>query len=240
MPALNGNTSKSAISFQSSDFPSKYASIITGDTGRTSTHRPLEPGRMGVVLPPADKNDASFEQITVAGGAKVSFKSLSTGKFAGMLLTLTSGLEGSCSSSYKKTDGEGDVVLAAGTAGDAAATWTLAPATAPPAPPTPPPPGPVSVSVAVDEVTHQISPLVMGCHSDSGYAHQARGFYSQMIVGDSFNATGFAQATWNIRADPGVAFSATMDEADQFYGAPSEKLVYVSGKGTQEGYTKSC
>jgi hypothetical protein len=26
----------------------------------------------------------------------------------------------------------------------------------------------------------------MGCHSDSGYTHQARGLYAQMIVGESF------------------------------------------------------
>jgi hypothetical protein len=34
--------------------------------------------------------------------------------------------------------------------------------------------------------THQINPLFMGCHSDSGYTHQPRGFYSQMVFGESF------------------------------------------------------
>eukprot|EP01052_Picozoa_sp_SAG31_P047917 SAG31_NODE_9796_length_1226_cov_1.090506_2_plen_210_part_01 len=94
------------------------------------------------------------------------------------------------------------------------------------------PKGPVDLVLHTDQVTHQISPLAMGCHSDSGYAHQARGipespmvlglslpllltvhidvfqltrnvafligFYSQMIVGDSFNATGYPDGRWNV------------------------------------------
>ena len=34
--------------------------------------------------------------------------------------------------------------------------------------------------------THPVSPLYLGCHSDSGFAHQPRGFYAQMVVGESF------------------------------------------------------
>jgi hypothetical protein len=44
------------------------------------------------------------------------------------------------------------------------------------------------VSVVVDptNVTHLVNPLMMGCHSDSGYGHQVRGLYAQLIVGESF------------------------------------------------------
>jgi hypothetical protein len=54
-----------------------------------------------------------------------------------------------------------------------------------------------------------------------------------MIVGDTFNATGFTGGRWNIRADAGVAFAATEDSApaSMFYGAPSESMQYVSGTG---------
>ena len=30
--------------------------------------------------------------------------------------------------------------------------------------------------------------LTMGCHSDSGFAHEPRALYSQMIMGESFEA----------------------------------------------------
>jgi alpha-galactosidase len=42
------------------------------------------------------------------------------------------------------------------------------------------------VSVDASKVTHQLNPLHMGCHSDSGFAHQPRGFYSQLLYGESF------------------------------------------------------
>ena len=37
-------------------------------------------------------------------------------------------------------------------------------------------------------VTHQLHKLDMGCHSDSGYSHQPRNLYSQMIYGSSFES----------------------------------------------------
>jgi alpha-L-arabinofuranosidase len=42
------------------------------------------------------------------------------------------------------------------------------------------------VNVDASKVTHQLNPLHMGCHSDSGFAHQPRGFYSQLLYGESF------------------------------------------------------
>ncbi len=82
----------------------------------------------------------------------------------------------------------------------------------------------------------------MGCHSDSGYEHQARGFYAQMIVGASFNSTGFTRSGgdsafarapgWNLElSDPDVSFSASTDATALFYGAASEKLA-LTGTGS--------
>jgi len=80
----------------------------------------------------------------------------------------------------------------------------------------------------------------MGCHSDSGFEHQARGFYAQMIVGASFNSTGFPKngdgafarsPGWNLRlSDPSVSFAATTEPTALFHGVASEKLT-LTGKG---------
>ena len=88
----------------------------------------------------------------------------------------------------------------------------------------------------------------MGCHSDTGFEHQARGFYAQMIVPDSFNSTGFtdnkypstsgafAQSPgWNIELSaPSVPFAADTDLTEQFHGVASERLVY-GAQGTGIG-----
>lgn len=41
----------------------------------------------------------------------------------------------------------------------------------------------VNISVDTRRFTHTLNPLHLGCHSDSGFAHTERGFYSQMIFG---------------------------------------------------------
>ena len=49
-----------------------------------------------------------------------------------------------------------------------------------------------NAAVIVVDIPSQISAvneLIMGCHSDSGYAMQSQGFESQMVVGESFEAT---------------------------------------------------
>ena len=90
----------------------------------------------------------------------------------------------------------------------------------------------------------------MGCHSDSGFEHQARSFYAQMIVPDSFNATGFtpsphwggnastdgsfssARVGWNVeKSAPSVAFAHGTDNSSRFHGVASERLS-LAGKGS--------
>ena len=43
-----------------------------------------------------------------------------------------------------------------------------------------------TVTVNVSNITHDANQFYLGCHSDSGFTHQPRGFYSQMIYGESF------------------------------------------------------
>lgn len=97
--------------------------------------------------------------------------------------------------------------------------------------------GPDNITIHTDNVTHRISPLSMGCHSDSGFEHQARGFYAQMIVGASFNSTGFSKPSpgafarapgWNLeRSSPSVSFSAGTDPTALFHGVASERLMLM-------------
>eukprot|EP01048_Picozoa_sp_COSAG05_P004984 COSAG05_NODE_285_length_12188_cov_539.399537_7_plen_389_part_00 len=94
----------------------------------------------------------------------------------------------------------------------------------------PVPVGPVELTIEPNTVTHEINPLAMGCHSDSGYAHQARGFYSQMIVGDSFNATDYPDGKWNIEGSITAAPDPT-----KFHGTPSEKLAGSGGGISNRG-----
>eukprot|EP00756_Hemistasia_phaeocysticola_P055443 Hpha_TRINITY_DN31388_c0_g1::TRINITY_DN31388_c0_g1_i1::g.194447::m.194447 len=58
-----------------------------------------------------------------------------------------------------------------------------------------------AVTVDPANVTHQVSNFTLGCHSDSGYTHQPRGLYSQLIYGESFEEglPSFAQASGDAR-----------------------------------------
>jgi hypothetical protein len=62
-------------------------------------------------------------------------------------------------------------------------------------------PAPAHVTVAVDpkNVTHQTNPLFNGCHSDSGFTHQPRGFYAQMVLGESFEGLNLTAAEFALQ-----------------------------------------
>jgi hypothetical protein len=66
-------------------------------------------------------------------------------------------------------------------------------------------------------VTHVNNPLYMGCHSDSGYTHQPRGFYSQMVFDESFES-----GLWqNVEVSAGTAGTAVIDTVNSFHGHAS-------------------
>ena len=77
-----------------------------------------------------------------------------------------------------------------------------------------------AVDVVVDgSQTHPVSPLYLGCHSDSGFVHQPRGFYAQMVVGESFeqNMEGICDPScWTYFKDPSVQSSVGISDAPKF------------------------
>ena len=50
------------------------------------------------------------------------------------------------------------------------------------------------MTVDPKNVTHQVNELFNGCHSDSGYTHQPRGLYAQMVLDESFEGFGLLWA----------------------------------------------
>jgi hypothetical protein len=76
----------------------------------------------------------------------------------------------------------------------------------------------LTATVHTDE-THPVSPLYLGCHSDSGFVHQPRGFYAQMVVGESFeqNIEGVCDPTcWTYFKDPDVQASVALSDSPKF------------------------
>ena len=60
---------------------------------------------------------------------------------------------------------------------------------------------PVVIHVATDAgPTHALNPLHLGCHSDSGFVHQVRGFHSNYIFGESFERPQ-RNVTYGVSAD---------------------------------------
>jgi hypothetical protein len=81
--------------------------------------------------------------------------------------------------------------------------------------------------------------MYMGCHSDSGFVHQVRGFSSQMVFGESFerppaNVTGTGKSAyaWRHAIDASATGSVAPDAAKAFHGEESRKLTLTKGPGT--------
>merc|ERR1719201_2539324 len=105
---------------------------------------------------------------------------------------------------------------------------------------------PLPVTVAANNVTHVIDPLFMGCHSDSGFAHTQRNFYSQMIYGESFefNTSSSwnykpnrydthptaAEIKWNTFNSPGAKGTVSYDASEQHHGYSSLHIVRSAAK----------
>jgi hypothetical protein len=48
------------------------------------------------------------------------------------------------------------------------------------------PVGAATVTVDPSNITHRANKFYLGCHSDSGFTHQPRGFFAELIFGGSF------------------------------------------------------
>ena len=90
-----------------------------------------------------------------------------------------------------------------------------------------------SVTVDLATHTHRLNPLFMGCHSDTGYAEQPRGLYSQLILDESFEAEQHRSAfsSWQQVSSPGSAAVCTLDTdpAHAMNGFKSMKVVVTKG-----------
>jgi alpha-L-arabinofuranosidase len=95
------------------------------------------------------------------------------------------------------------------------------------------------ISVQAGKPLHEVNRMYMGCHSDSGFVHQVRGFSSQMVFGESFerppeNVTGSGKAAyaWSHAIDPAATGVVAVDTAKTFHGRESRKLSMSAGTGT--------
>eukprot|EP00051_Salpingoeca_urceolata_P021197 m.328061 g.328061 ORF g.328061 m.328061 type:complete len:807 (-) comp19750_c0_seq31:149-2569(-) len=203
------NRKAGLVSFRSVNFPTKY---ITVD------NRPgLEAGRLGIADVSGTGDSASFSLQPAAANT-----SLYTIANANGVFYVNSLLEGPCSGSY--TGLGSDVVMSKTQKGPNATFYVLPP-------PPPPPAPPVTVSFDPTKPQHPINPFYMGCHSDSGFTHEERGFYSQMIYGESFEAGPKLPISWNWVTPSSVIGTAAFDGSTFFHGFTSLAISYESGTG---------
>jgi len=215
-----------AISIQSVNYPGYYITIISVAD---------ETGRLGAVQTP-NVDDSSFKMVTgLFGEGSTVLQSLSKGVHAGEYVTLKDSTTGNCASSFS---GGQDAILAPlsvvnqSLSSIARAIWQIN-TNLPTAPPTPVPAAvTVEVTVNSSEITGQINPLSMGCHSDSGYTQEERGFYSQLVIGESFEADDYSMSGWTESIPEGVEAFFAMDKDVTFHGTQSMKMVYFSGSKT--------
>lgn len=90
---------------------------------------------------------------------------------------------------------------------------------------------PAAVTVHAGQATHEVNPLYMGCHSDTGYTHQARGFSSQLLFGESFEAAPGESHTWQQTLLPSTAKATVELASGGFHGQTALHVAYASGTG---------
>ena len=98
---------------------------------------------------------------------------------------------------------------------------------------------PLAISVG-SHVEHAVSESFMGCHSDSGFVHQVRGWSAQLVFGESFEAPpnrtkpGQSSYAWQPVISPALRARATIagDPARPFAGQSSQRIAITSGAGT--------
>jgi hypothetical protein len=105
----------------------------------------------------------------------------------------------------------------------------------PTSPPTPAPPiRPCTVEIDTQQVTHTVRREFMGCHSDSGFAHEPRALFSQMVMGESFETTvldgvPFTNSTWpNQMITPGTKATLGLDVTHPWHGLQSQRIAVHS------------
>jgi hypothetical protein len=98
----------------------------------------------------------------------------------------------------------------------------------------------LNVSIDASKPTHDMNPLYMGCHSDSGFVHQVRGWSSQMVFGESFEtpadagkSPGQSSYAWNNQISASLVgrTNITADPSTPFFKSeyPSKKITISKG-----------
>jgi hypothetical protein len=210
---LAGNAN--GVSFQSTNFPTMYLAPVTGQA---------EVGRLGIVANP-DKDDASYTIVAgLTDATNYSISSLSTNpQYSGRYITLSAQIKAPCG--YAPPSG--DIYLDASGAG-VTQTFIVG------APPPPPPPPPATLSVDTSAVDHRINKLFLGCHSDPGYTQEPRGWYSQLVYGESFEKGTTSVYAWNPITTNGATANVALDPSTTFNPnkpAPSLNVNFQSGNG---------
>ena len=79
--------------------------------------------------------------------------------------------------------------------------------------------------------THTVNPLYMGCHSDSGFGHQVRSLYSNLLSGESFEPE--PGATWGQTLLPPTADASVSLEGSGagMHGQTALRVNYRTGSG---------
>ena len=93
--------------------------------------------------------------------------------------------------------------------------------------------GAAALTIDAASVIATVSPLVYGCHSDLGYAHAGRGFYSQLVYGEIFEQTPLKVDAWSDVLTGTATGGASLDAALTFNGNPTLRIVFNgTGAGT--------
>ena len=90
---------------------------------------------------------------------------------------------------------------------------------------------PGTIAIDGSRPTHTVNRMFMGCHSDSGFGHQVRSFYSNLLSGESFEPE--PGGTWEQPLLPATAdANATLEgRGAGMHGQTALHLVYRSGTG---------
>jgi len=91
-----------------------------------------------------------------------------------------------------------------------------------------------AISVDATSVLNaNLSNLISGCHSDLGYAHAGRGFYSQMVYGEIFERTPLKVDAWSDVVTGTATGGTYLDSSLLFNSNPTLAIVFNgTGSGT--------
>ena len=91
--------------------------------------------------------------------------------------------------------------------------------------------GAATIAVDATKPTHEVNKLYMGCHSDSGFGHQVRSFYSNLLSGESFEPE--PSVTWGqTLLPPSADANVTLEgKGAGMHGQTALRLSYRSGSG---------